>query len=112
MRRQCANAIAQATGCKGKYALMELKNHNPLTPDAMHTVKVVAEHLFMLIIGKDDSVKVRQAEVELGRFETPIAPTRKQKRNALPTAPFRISQEQLKVADKQACAVSTCRLHS
>ena len=63
--RQCANAIAQATGCKGKYALMDLKNYNPLTqtvPDAMHTVKVVAEHLFMLIVGKEDSVKVRQAD--------------------------------------------------
>ena len=65
---------------------MDLKNHDPLTqtvPYAMHTVKVVAEHLFMLIIGKE----VRQAEMKLGRFdcEAPIAPTRKQRRNALPT---------------------------
>ena len=63
--------LAQATGCKGKYALMDLASHNPITqtvPDAMHMVKVVVEHLFMLIIGKKDSVKVRQAEIELGRF--------------------------------------------
>ena len=47
--------IAWTTGCKGKYALMDLDNHNPITqtfPDAMHMVKVVVEHLFMLIVGK------------------------------------------------------------
>ena len=50
---------------------MELEFHNPIlqtVPDAMHTVKDAIEHLFYLIVGKEDSVKVRQAEVELQRF--------------------------------------------
>lgn len=41
---------------------MELKYHNPISqmvPDAMHTVKVVMEHLLYLIIGKEDSEKGR-----------------------------------------------------
>ena len=37
-------------------------------PDSMHTVKDAVEHIFKLIIGKEDSVKVRKAEIELGRF--------------------------------------------
>jgi hypothetical protein len=50
---------------------MKLENHDPLSqtvPDAMHTIKVVMEHLFNLIIGKEDSSKVRQAEIEVRRF--------------------------------------------
>ena len=71
------------TGCKGTYALMELKYHNPISqtvPDAMHTVKVVMEHLLYLIIGKEDSQKVRETKIEL-KFDlasTPFAPLHKE----------------------------------
>lgn len=110
--------IAQATGCKGKYALMDLDNHNPITqtvPDAMHTVKVAVEHLFMLIVGKEDSMKVRQAEIELGRFglrtsSTPAAPARKQRKNELAEAPFRITKKERKLADERACTI-ICPVH-
>ena len=77
----------------------------------MHTVKVVVEHLFILIVGKEDSVKVRQAEVELGKFgvtsSTPTAPARK-KRKELPMAPFRSTKEQVKLADERACTIIRC----
>ena len=109
--------IAQATGCKGKYALMDLANHNPITqtvPDAMHTVKVVVEHLFMLILGKEESVKVRQAEMELHRFgltsSTPTAPAHKRRKSKLVVAPFRITTEQVKLADERACTI-ICPVH-
>lgn len=109
--RTQANAIAQATGCKGHYALMELQFHNPMlqtVPDAMHTVKVVIEHLFYLIVGKEDSMKVRQAEVELQRFglNRPVSPVRTTRRkNVLGPAPFRITKDQVKMADQRACEI-------
>ena len=112
--RHQANVIAQATGCKGKYALA---NHNPITqtvPDAMHTVKVVVEHLFMLIIGKKDSEKVRHAKIELGRFgltsSTPTAPACKGRKSELTVAPFRITTQQVKLADERACTI-ICPVH-
>ena len=115
--RYQANVIAQATGCKGKYALMDLANRNPITqtvPDAMHTVKVVVEYLFILIIGKEDSEKVRHAEIELGRFGltslTPTAPARKGRKSELTVAPFRITTEQVKLDDECACTI-ICPVH-
>ena len=65
--RTHADVIAKATGCKASYSLMKLPHHDPLTqtvPDAMHTVKEVLEHLFRIIVGKDDNEKV---EMQLGR---------------------------------------------
>ena len=50
---------------------MWLHNHNPLKqtyPNAMHTIKDVIEKMFALIIGRQDSVKVRNTEKKLGRF--------------------------------------------
>lgn len=113
--RTQANAIAQATGCKGHYALMELQFHNPMlqtVPDAMHTVKVVIEHLFYLIVGKEDSVKVRQAEVELQRFglNRPVTPVCNRRKNVLEPAPFRITKDQVKMADQRACGI-VCPQH-
>ena len=50
---------------------MKLKFHDPVqqtVPDAMHTVKDAIEHFFYLIVGRDDSKKVKASEVELQRF--------------------------------------------
>ena len=58
---------------------MKLKNHDQLSqtvPDAMHTIKVVMEHLFNLIIGKEDSLKVRQAEINCNNLVSQQRPWR------------------------------------
>ena len=95
---------------------MELKYHNPISqtvPDAMHTVKVVMEHLLYLIIGKEDSQKVREAEIELQRFNltsTPVAPAPKKRKNELGLAPYRITKEEIKLADQRACSI-VCPVH-
>jgi hypothetical protein len=95
---------------------MELKHHNPISqtiPDAMHTVKVVMEHLLYLIIGKEDSQKVRDAEIELQRFNltsSPVAPARKKRKNDLGLAPFCITKEEIKLADQRACSI-ICPTH-
>ena len=69
--RAQAQTMAKGTGCKGSYVLMNLPHHNRIKqvfPDAMHTIKVVIEHIFNLITGKEDSKKVRKAEIQLGRL--------------------------------------------
>ena len=74
----------------------------------MHTVKVVMEHLLYLTIGKEDSQKVREAEIELERFcltSTPVAPSRKKRKNELGLAPFCIAKEEIKLPDQRACSI-------
>ena len=92
---------------------MDLDYHDPISqtvPDAMHTVKVVMQHLLYLIVGKEDSVKVRQAEIELQRFNltctsAPVAPASKQRKNELGSVPFRINKDEIKLADQRACYI-------
>ena len=111
-----AGSIAQATGYKERYAL---DFHDPVcqtVPDAMHTVKVVMEHLLYLIVGKEDSIKVREAEIELKRFNlactsAPFAPASKKRKNELGFAPFRINKDKIKLADQYACSI-ICPLHT
>lgn len=77
-------------------------------PDSMHTIKDVIENIFMLLIGKKDSAKVRKAEISQQRFG--LAPSdeeqgstsgwRKQSRK-LPEACFRLSTADITIADKQ-----------
>ena len=81
----------------------------------MYTVKVVMEHLLYLIVGKEDSIKVRQAEIELQRFNltctsAPVAPASKQLKNEFGSAPFRINKDEIKLADQRACSI-ICPLH-
>ena len=50
---------------------MKLPFHNRLTqcyPDGMHTIKDVVEHIYNLIIGREDSHKVRSSEIAANRF--------------------------------------------
>ena len=82
---------------------MDLDYHDPISqtvPNAMHTVKVVMEHLVDLIVGKEDSKKVREAEIERQRFDlmctsAPVAPATKQRKNELGFAPFRLSKDEI-----------------
>ena len=110
--RSHATAISQATGCKGSYSLMKLSTHNPIkqtVPDVMHTIKVVIEHVFKLLIGKEDSANVRKAEKELGRnFACATIPGgQKKKRGQLTDVTFRLSSEQLKVANERCQSIVT-----
>ena len=50
---------------------MKLPCHNRLIqlfPDAMHTIKDAVEHVFNIITGAEDSVKVRNAEAAVNQF--------------------------------------------
>lgn len=110
MHRASAAAVSKATGCKGSYCFMKLPFHNRLTqchPDGMHTIKDVVEHIYNLIIGRDHITKVQSSEIAIKRFGlkrridgTPV------RRVALIDVPFRLSAEDIKVANSRATSVS------
>lgn len=66
-------------------------------PDAMHMVKDAVEHVFNVMVGKEDSMKVRQAEADLGRFEAspaghgsvPVASRKRKKTSKVRALPLR-----------------------
>ena len=107
--------MCKSTGCKGSYSFMKTQFHNRTTqvfPDAMHTVKDTIEHLFNLITGKEDSPMVRKVEVELNRFGLQVQNTTRKrigemaKKLNLPSAPFRLSPEEIETANSRVCSVS------
>ena len=109
--RSQAKSLSRGTGCKGFYSLMKLPSHNPVrqtTPDSMHTIKDAIEHIFKLIIGKEDSVKVRKAEIQLGRFGI-TSPVIKKKNGSKDSddcgVPFRLSDQEIKIADERALSI-------
>lgn len=70
--RSQASNVMKATGSRGVNCFMLLPNHdrpNQAFPDMMHDVKNIVCAFFELFIGKGDSVKVRNAERDLGRFK-------------------------------------------
>ena len=108
--------IAKATGCKSSYALMKLPHHDRVTqvfPDAMHTIKDAMVHVFNVMVGSEDSEKVRNAEGQLGRFgitsERPLIGTKRKRISScdqrLPAAPFRLSEDDIKVANERVASV-------
>ena len=109
--RAQAKAIARETGCKGTYPLMKMPFHDRVSqtvPDAMHTIKVVVTHVFNVIIGKEDSVSARKAELAIGRFQIDESPAKRPKRNVRKqqTIPcYRISPEEISIANKRAMSV-------
>lgn len=106
--RTRAQIMAKATGRKGSYVLIKLPHHNRLTqvyPDAMHMVKDVAEHVFNILTGKEDSSQVRKADIELTRFSIQQSTPHITKNTTLPPAPFRLSSEDLKCANSRVCSV-------
>ncbi len=89
---------------------MKLPFHNRLTqchPDGMHTIKDVVEHIYNLIIGRDHSAKVRSSEIAAERFGLKRTRDGTQVRKKdLPPAPFRLSVEEIKVANGRAGSTS------
>lgn len=71
---------------------MKLPFHNRLTqcyPDGMHTIKDVVEHIYNLIIGREDSEKVRSSEIAASRFGLKRTRDGAQiRKKDLPPAPF------------------------
>ena len=70
-KTQAAN-VAKATGCKGVNCFMLLPNHDrtkQIFPDLMHDLKNIVVTFFDLITGRGDTVKVRNAEKEFGKFK-------------------------------------------
>ena len=73
--RSQASNVMKATGSRGVNCFMLLPNHdrpNQAFPDMMHDVKNIVCAFFELFIGKGDSVKVRNAERDLGRFKSSL----------------------------------------
>jgi len=65
--------LVKKTGCKGSYSLRVASSHNrvlDIPSDPMHRVKDIVEHLVNVIVGKEDSIKVRQQEKQCKRFPT------------------------------------------
>lgn len=68
-----AAGFATATGSKGCYCLMLLPDHDrteQVYPDTMHLIKNVTSEMVQVLTGYKDSQKVRNAEKELGRFQS------------------------------------------
>lgn len=96
---------------------MKLPHFDRMTltcPDVMHTVKDVVQNLLHLIIGMQDSEKVRRAEAALGRLTEPSRPegathpfrrqNRKRKHPDV-NVPFRISDNEVKLANQRASSI-------
>ena len=66
-----ARNLSRGSGCKNCYSLMLLPDHDRTTqafPDIMHAAKNVVVGLVDLVTGREDTLKVRKTEEELGRF--------------------------------------------
>ena len=96
--------FVQEKGCKGTYSLRHASSHNHIldTPvDPMHLVKDIVEHAVHLIVGKEDSVKVRKQEEECKRFSSAWM---KAEQDTLPEVPFTLrSPLQMNVPGVYVC---------
>ena len=93
---------------------MKLPSHDPLRqtmPDAMHTIKDATEHVFKLIIGKEDSKKVQAAELAMtqrfGITSSSLNLDNKKSKGAkkAPDVPYVLSPEQIKLANQRSLAI-------
>lgn len=104
---------ARSTGCVGSYALHALEHHDrPLsTPvEPMHLIKCISEHIVKLISGGEDSAKVRNEEKKRLRFRSswPIEiQAGSAIKTSLPSAPFRLSKSDMKIANQRALGIRT-----
>ena len=102
LTNQERTALAQETGCKGECALRKLPLHDRLltTPvDPMHLIKNIVSHCINLIAGNEDSRKVREEEKVRKRFRSSWM---KDSSATIPPAPFRLSNEDIQLADDRA----------
>lgn len=75
-------------------------------PDAMHTIKDVIEHIFNLITGKEDSLKVRKVAMEIQRFVLGSRKRAASSKVGLLCAPFHLTPEDIATANSRVCSVS------
>ena len=97
--------LVQKTGCKGAYSLQRASSHNRVldTPsDPMHLVKDIVEHVVNLVVGKEDSFKVRQQEEQCKRFPSSWM---QDVHNTLPKAPFSLTSDVVSLADERAMSI-------
>ena len=66
----------------------------------MHLVKNIVEHVVNVIIGSEDSVKVRKQEEQCKRFPSDWM---KDKQNTLPKAPFSLTRDEISLMDEHIC---------
>ena len=103
-------AKAQSTGC---VALHALEHHDRLlnTPvEPMHLIKCISEHIVKLILGGEDSAEVRNEEKQQLRFRSswPIeVQAGSASKTTLPSAPFRLSKSDMKIANQCALGIRT-----
>ncbi len=69
----------------------------------MHLIKNVAEHVVRLISGAEDSLKVRREEQVRKRFPSSWITERNQR--LLPSAPFRLKSDNIKLANERALSI-------
>lgn len=76
----------------------------------MHTVKDAIEHIFNLMIGKEDSDKVRTTEIDLGRFGLSVNNSRKRSRSGRRCretgAPSRLTTDEISNANTRISCIS------
>lgn len=104
------NVITKSSGCKGSYSLMKLTQHDPMQqaiPDAMHTIKDAIVNLYDLITGKDDTIKCRKYEMNLGGCFGITASMLDKVSHKDPGVPYSLSSEDIKLADNRAQSILT-----
>ena len=97
------------TGCKGPNSLRKLTNHdryNNTPVEPMHTIKNISERMVHLISGISDSSKVREEEYSRDRF-VPLGIVRVDIEKGLPTAKFRLSKNELVIANQRSHLICT-----
>ncbi|XP_071135395.1 uncharacterized protein [Mytilus edulis] len=121
--RNQQNNFQKATGLKGKYSIMKLPYHDrnqQMQPDGMHTIADFISHVMDLLVGKSDTKKVRLCEKHHQRFpqtwpqetaaeQVAIEPPSKKRKTmsseTLPPAPWTLSTDSVKEADRRATAI-------
>ncbi|VDI22367.1 Hypothetical predicted protein, partial [Mytilus galloprovincialis] len=121
--RNQQNNFQKATGLKGKYSIMKLPYHDrnqQMQPDGMHTIADFITHVMDLLVGKSDTKKVRLCEKHHKRFpqtwpqetaaeQVAIEPPSKKRKTmsseTLPPAPWTLSTDSVKEADRRATAI-------
>ena len=107
------STYAQGTGCTGASTLRTVPFHDrhlntPVEP--MHLIKNIGEHTVNLICGKEDSHKVRAEEKARMRFPDSWVSQGEHDSTLkvnLPPAPFRLSKDDIKLANKRVLNVCT-----